>query len=201
MFRHAAAVFAATVAFLGVQPAAQPVAPRTSLSQRIDAVLARPEFRHAMFGIELYSLDAGKPIYILNADKLFVPGSTTELVMMGSALRLLGADRRFHTRVYRTGAIGADGALDGDLVLVASGDMNLSGRLRPVIRSRSKTSIIRTAARTAAQSTAIRCAWCARSPHRSRRAASSASTAASSSTRASSRKASATAARASSSRR
>src|SRR5439155_13787154 len=39
--------------------------------------------------------------------------------------------RRFHTRVYRTGAIGADGALDGDLVLVASGDMNLSGRLRP----------------------------------------------------------------------
>ena len=101
MFRHAAAVFAATVAFLGVQPAAQPVAPRTSLSQRIDAVLARPEFRHAMFGIELYSLDAGKPIYILNADKLFVPGSTTELVTMGSALQLLGADRRFHTRVYR----------------------------------------------------------------------------------------------------
>src|SRR5712691_4492736 len=131
MFRHAAGVLAAIVALLGVQPAAQQNMPRTSLSQRIDAVLARPEFRHAMFGIEFYSLDTGKPIYALNADKLFVPGSTTKLVTMGSALQLLGADRRFHTRVYRTGGIDTDGTLHGDVVLVAGGDTNLSGRIRP----------------------------------------------------------------------
>jgi len=52
-------------------------------------------------------------------------------VTMGSALQLLGADYRFHTRVYRTGDLGADGTLHGDLVLVASGDPNLSGRIRP----------------------------------------------------------------------
>jgi D-alanyl-D-alanine carboxypeptidase/D-alanyl-D-alanine-endopeptidase (penicillin-binding protein 4) len=50
---------------------------------------------------------------------------------MGSALQLLGADYRFKTRVYRTGSLDADGTLRGDLVLVASGDTNLSGRLRP----------------------------------------------------------------------
>ena len=129
MFRHAAAAVAA-MTLLGARPATEPAA-RASLGQRIDAVLARPAFRHALFGIEFYSLDSGRPIYTLNADKLFVPGSTTKLVTMGSALQLLGPDHRFHTRVYRTGAIGADGTLDGDLVLVASGDMNLSGRIRP----------------------------------------------------------------------
>src|SRR5712692_8055267 len=104
---------------------------RDILSARIDAILARPEFRHAWFGIEFLSLDTNTPIYALNADRFFVPGSTTKLVTMGSALQLLGADYRFHTRVYRTGDVGSDGTLHGDLVLVASGDPNLSGRLGP----------------------------------------------------------------------
>jgi len=111
------------------RPAAQSAAKGT-LAERVDSIIARPEFRHAMFGIEFYSLDTDKPVYTLNADKLFVPGSTTKLVTMGSALQLLGADHRFHTRVYRTGAIDG-GTLRGDLVLVASGDTNLSGRIRP----------------------------------------------------------------------
>lgn len=104
--------------------------PAQSLSQRVQAIMDRPEFKHALFGIEFYSLDKGKVIYAINADKLFTPGSTTKLLTEGTALSLLGADYRFHTRIYRTGPIGADGTLDGDLVLVASGDPNLSGRLR-----------------------------------------------------------------------
>ena len=104
--------------------------PAQSLSQRVQAIMDRPEFKHALFGIEFYSLDKGKVIYAINADKLFTPGSTTKLLTEGTALSLLGADYRFHTRVYRTGPIGLNGTLDGDLVLVASGDPNLSGRIR-----------------------------------------------------------------------
>lgn len=100
------------------------------LAQRINAITARPEYRHAMFGIEFYSLDMGQPVYQLNADKFFTPASTTKLLTEGTALELLGADYRFSTRVYRTGAIAADGILHGDLVLVASGDPNLSGRIQ-----------------------------------------------------------------------
>ncbi|SRR5712691_10838701 len=85
----------------------------------------------ALFGIEFYSLDTNTPVYALNADKLFVPGSTTNIVTMGSALQLLGADFRFRTRVYRTGDLDHDGTLHGDLVPVASGDPNVSGRIRP----------------------------------------------------------------------
>lgn len=101
-----------------------------SLAQRIQAIMDRAEFKHALFGIEFYSLDKNKVLYSINADKLFTPGSTTKLLTEGTALSLLGADYRFRTRVYRTGRIDGDGVLDGDLILVASGDPNLSGRLK-----------------------------------------------------------------------
>lgn len=102
-----------------------------SLEGRIAAIMARPEFMYASFGIEFYSLDRNQVVYKLDAGKLFTPGSTTKLLTEGTALALLGADYRFHTRVYRTGEIGTDGTLKGDLILVASGDPNLSGRIQP----------------------------------------------------------------------
>ena len=102
-----------------------------SLAQRIQKVISRPEFAHANFGIEFYSLETGKVIYALNAGKLFVPASTTKTLTEGAVLAKLGADYRFHTRVYRTGPIDKHGLLKGDLILVASGDPNLSNRIQP----------------------------------------------------------------------
>ena len=102
-----------------------------SLAQRIQKVITRPEFAHANFGIEFYSLDTGKVLYSLNADKLFVPATTTKTLTEGTVLAKLGADYRFHTRVYRTGSIDKRGTLKGDLILVASGDPNLSNRIQP----------------------------------------------------------------------
>jgi N-acyl-D-amino-acid deacylase len=102
-----------------------------SLAQRIQKVISRPEFAHANFGIEFYSLDGGKVVYALNSDKLFVPASTTKTLTEGTVLAKLGADYRFHTRVYRTGSVDKHGKLQGDLILVASGDPNLSNRLQP----------------------------------------------------------------------
>jgi PBP4 family serine-type D-alanyl-D-alanine carboxypeptidase len=100
------------------------------LAKRIEAVMARPEFRHALFGIEVYSLDSATVLYAHDPDKLFVPGSVTKLLTEGAALRLLGPDYRYRTSVYRTGPVSPAGVLEGDLVLVASGDPNLSNRVR-----------------------------------------------------------------------
>src|SRR5437016_4733074 len=102
-----------------------------ALEQRIKKIMSRPEFAHSRFGIEFYSLDTGKVLYELNSQQLFVPASTTKLLTEGTALELLGGDFRFHTRVYRTGSVTADGVLDGNLVLVAGGDPNLSARVQP----------------------------------------------------------------------
>ena len=114
-------------------PASAPAAPpaAATLAERIRRVTARPEFRHSQFGIEFFSLDDNTVIFSENPDKLFVPGSTTKLLTEGTTLSLLGADYRFHTRIYRAGTLAPDGTLAGDLILVASGDPNLSNRIQP----------------------------------------------------------------------
>src|SRR5260370_28597090 len=103
----------------------------STLAERIQKVIRRPEFAHANFGIEFYSLQTGKVLYALNADKLFVPASTTKILTEGTLLAKLGPDYRFHTRIYRTGPIDKRGVLKGDLILVASADPNLSNRIQP----------------------------------------------------------------------
>src|ERR1700730_3343800 len=102
-----------------------------TLAERIQKVMDRPEFARANFGIKFVSLDTGKVLFSLNSNKLFVPASTTKLLTEGTVLAKLGADYRFHTRIYRTGPIDKKGKLKGDLILVASGDPNLSNRIRP----------------------------------------------------------------------
>jgi len=102
-----------------------------SFSERVQGVVNRPEYRHSRFGIAVLALDTGKTLYQLNGQQLFVPGSTTKLLSEGIALALLGPDYRFHTRVYRTGAVDRKGRLAGDLVILAGGDPNLSDRIQP----------------------------------------------------------------------
>jgi len=103
---------------------------RSNFDQRFHAIMSRPEYKHARFGVEFYSIEEGKVIYAWNPQELFVPGSTTKILTVGTALQLLGSDFRFHTRIYRTGVI-HKGTLTGDLVLVASGDPDLSNRIQP----------------------------------------------------------------------
>ena len=102
-----------------------------ALAARIQKVIDRPEFARANFGIEFVDLATGKILYSHDANKLFVPASTTKLLTEGSLLAKLGADYRFHTKIYRTGALDKKGRIKGDLILVASGDPNLSNRIRP----------------------------------------------------------------------
>jgi len=93
--------------------------------KRILEVMNRPEFAHATWGMDFYDVQSKKPIYSVNRERLFVPGSTTKTVTTGTAFATLGADHRFHTRLYRTGPV-RNGIVQGDLVLVASGDPDLT---------------------------------------------------------------------------
>lgn len=110
---------------IAVLAAAQQVAAQPAPPKRIQQVMERPEFRHAIWGMEFYDLDARQTIFAVNRDRLFVPGSTTKLLTTGTAFATLGPDHRFRTRLYRTGPV-RDGVVQGDLVLVASGDPDLT---------------------------------------------------------------------------
>jgi D-alanyl-D-alanine carboxypeptidase/D-alanyl-D-alanine-endopeptidase (penicillin-binding protein 4) len=100
-----------------------------ALAERIRQITNRREFKQSQFGVEFFDLESGRVLFALNGEKFFVPGSTTKLVTEGTALALLGPDYRFSTRVYRTGSVSGEGTLEGDLVLVAGGDPNLSARV------------------------------------------------------------------------
>lgn len=94
----------------------------------IDAVLDAAEFRHAHWGLLAVDLADGHVLYERSAEKMFAPASVTKLFSVAAALDELGAEHRFVTPVYARGAIDDAGKLDGDLILVASGDPTLGGR-------------------------------------------------------------------------
>ena len=97
------------------------------LAKRIDEFLAQPHYQSAHWGLLFVDLATGEPIVSHNAEKLFAPASTTKLFSTATALDALGADYRFRTPIHYRGTL-ADGVLEGDLILVASGDPCLGGR-------------------------------------------------------------------------
>jgi len=125
------ALLLAELALLVSSAMASPSLAQETLAARIQKVMDRPEFARANFGIEFYALDTGKIVYAHDANKLFVPASTTKLLTEGTLLAKLGPEYRFRTKIYRTAPLDKKGRLKGDLVLVASGDPNLSNRIRP----------------------------------------------------------------------
>jgi D-alanyl-D-alanine carboxypeptidase/D-alanyl-D-alanine-endopeptidase (penicillin-binding protein 4) len=100
------------------------------LPERINEVLQRPEYRHARWGLLFADAKSGSVVFEKNANEMFVPASTTKLYSCSAALAELGPDYRFRTKVVARGEI-ADGTLNGDLILVASGDLTMDGRTLP----------------------------------------------------------------------
>jgi PBP4 family serine-type D-alanyl-D-alanine carboxypeptidase len=90
-----------------------------------------PKYGGATWGLRAVDLETAKPVASLGPDSLFFTGSVRKLFSVGLALNALGPDHRFTTPVYRLGQVTREGVLEGDLVLVASGDLTLGGRDRP----------------------------------------------------------------------
>ncbi|HSE48398.1 MAG TPA: D-alanyl-D-alanine carboxypeptidase/D-alanyl-D-alanine-endopeptidase [Terriglobales bacterium] len=101
------------------------------LAKKIEQILADPEVARGFWGVQVVSLQTGKTLYELNADKLFTPASNTKLFTTAATFALIGPEFRFQTSVETLGTIDKYGRLSGDLVLVGRGDPNLSGRLLP----------------------------------------------------------------------
>lgn len=125
---------AAALAPRGAAPAAAqsatPVASAAGLPlpAEITAIIESPQYGFARWGIYVADRQTGETIYDLRGGERFLAASTTKLYPTAAALTAYGADYRFETPVYRAGAVGADGTLAGDLILVASGDPTMGGR-------------------------------------------------------------------------
>lgn len=122
-----AASLAAAAGALIAPPGAS--AQNPDLDARVRAIIGRPEFAGSRWGMEFRYADGGESAYAIDRDVLFTAASSLKIFTGGTAFDALGADRRFPTRVFRTGPI-VKGVLKGDLVVVAGGDLLIGGRLR-----------------------------------------------------------------------
>ena len=98
------------------------------LDSVIKDIISRPEFTEAVWGIEFYLPETNEMVYSINREQYYRPASALKVFTAGTVYDALGADFRFHTPIYRTGPI-ENGVLKGDLVLQASGDLLLGGRV------------------------------------------------------------------------
>jgi D-alanyl-D-alanine carboxypeptidase/D-alanyl-D-alanine-endopeptidase (penicillin-binding protein 4) len=88
-------------------------------------------YRYGQWGyLEVDPSDGSTVRSLGPADRLYIPGSSTKLFSVSATLDDLGFGHRFKTPVYAQGKI-ENGKLDGDLVLVASGDLTMGGRTAP----------------------------------------------------------------------
>jgi D-alanyl-D-alanine carboxypeptidase/D-alanyl-D-alanine-endopeptidase (penicillin-binding protein 4) len=107
---------------------ATPSSATDDLAAAIDAILADPRYHPSRLGLYVADRATGEAVFDIRGDEWFLAASTTKLFPVATALDAYGPDYRFETPVYRTGPIAAGGDLNGDLILVASGDLTMGGR-------------------------------------------------------------------------
>lgn len=94
------------------------------------AVLDKPLYKNAVWGVHVVDLDSGEVLYSQRSDEQLLVGSVRKLFSVGLALDKLGVNHRFVTPIYRQGEL-SGGVLDGNLILVAAGDLSMGGRANP----------------------------------------------------------------------
>lgn len=90
----------------------------------VDLILTRSCNRGLRVGAKFYSLDRQQVIYARNSDSLFTPASNMKMFTSAMALKKVGPDYRFHTRLYTNGKIKGT-VLKGDLYIKGFGDPSL----------------------------------------------------------------------------
>lgn len=97
------------------------------LAAALDSVFADTALAHAHWGVFVRSLETGRVLYSHNAERLFVPASNAKLWTGAAALEVLGPAYRYRTQLLAAGPV-RGGVLQGDLVVVGSGDPTISAR-------------------------------------------------------------------------
>jgi D-alanyl-D-alanine carboxypeptidase/D-alanyl-D-alanine-endopeptidase (penicillin-binding protein 4) len=103
-------------------------APAADLAAQLNALLDRPAFAEAQWGVKVCALDTGAILFARNPDKLLKPASNAKIYTAALALDRLGADFRIETSCYAAAAPDSDGTIHGDLLVYGRGDPSFSSR-------------------------------------------------------------------------
>jgi D-alanyl-D-alanine carboxypeptidase/D-alanyl-D-alanine-endopeptidase (penicillin-binding protein 4) len=88
-------------------------------------------YQGSTWALRVVDLNSGNVIYDMNSNAQLYIASVRKVFSLGALIDQYGAQHQFQTPVYRVGAVDASGTLNGNLVLVASGDISMGGRTNP----------------------------------------------------------------------
>jgi D-alanyl-D-alanine carboxypeptidase/D-alanyl-D-alanine-endopeptidase (penicillin-binding protein 4) len=100
------------------------------LTTALAAIENQSRYDHSTWGYQVLDQETGQVLASQNAQSMFDPGSTMKIYSTATALRLYGPNYRFTTPAYRQGTMSGS-TLNGNLVLVGSGDLSLGLRDKP----------------------------------------------------------------------
>lgn len=93
-----------------------------SVQRQIVNEIAKMGASGGFWGVYAVDLSTGKPLVNVQGESLFLPASNRKLFSTALALRRLGPEYQFTTRLWAVGSIDEGGVLRGDLILEAAGD-------------------------------------------------------------------------------
>lgn len=96
----------------------------------IRAIFDKPFYKDSIWGLRVIDLDTGNVLIDLRPDHDFFIASVRKIFSTGELLNEVGADHLFVTPIYKEGEVNGSGVLDGNLILVASGDISMGGRTK-----------------------------------------------------------------------
>jgi D-alanyl-D-alanine carboxypeptidase/D-alanyl-D-alanine-endopeptidase (penicillin-binding protein 4) len=86
---------------------------KADLKKRVNVIISQPSLKKVRFSIHIIKADSQRTVYSHNAGEPLVPASNMKIITSAAALKLLGADYEYKTKV---------GLCDDTLVVIGSGD-------------------------------------------------------------------------------
>src|SRR3990167_1665644 len=96
----------------------------------IRAIFNKALYSGSIWGLRVVDLDTGEVLINLKPDYPFFIGSVRKVFSVGELLNEIGPEHLFVTPIYKEGGVNGSGVLDGNLILVASGDISMGGRTK-----------------------------------------------------------------------
>ena len=109
-----------------------PPAGPQQLQRDLDAILASAPLARGYWGVVVKSLKSSQTLYAVNSHKLMMPASALKIVTLAAAAARLGWDFTYETRILAVGNV-EGGALNGDLLVVGSGDPSVTEVTAPAL--------------------------------------------------------------------
>ncbi len=98
------------------------------LPEKLSGILSSVS-KSSDWGVKVVIAETGETLFESKSDEGFIPASNRKLFTGALALDQLGPDYTFRTYLYHTGTVDANGTLNGNLVIIPSGDPTFSKTL------------------------------------------------------------------------